>query len=141
MVNWAEHNDNLDRCLVDIFNQDSSVERAQVGYWWRIWVGACDAEGLFTRRQWLHRVRSTPTQAVNCIKEKNVNFHKDLMKITSSQLRKLDLREITFITRNNPSKAMKVGAIRHLSVMTNKAIPTCFKRSKNTLAWRMNNEE
>jgi len=78
-------------------NLDSSVERARVGCWRRVWVGATTRNATAfeeeqhpqTRRQQLNRVRSALTQEVISIEATNINVHNGLMKITSGQLRNL----------------------------------------------------
>ena len=64
-------------------NLDSSVERARVGCWRRVWVGATtrnatafkEEQHTQTRRQQLNRVRSALTQEVISIEVKNINIH------------------------------------------------------------------
>ena len=78
-------------------NLDSSVERARVGCWRRVWVGATTLNATAfkeeqhpqTRRQQLNRVRSALTQEVNSIEVTNINFYNGLVKVTSGQLRNL----------------------------------------------------
>ncbi len=79
------------------FNLDSSIERARVDCWRRVWVGATTRKASafkedqhpHTCHQQFNRVCSALTQRVNCIKVQNVNFHKDFVKIRSGQLRNL----------------------------------------------------
>ena len=76
---------------------DSSVERARVGRWRRVWVGATTRNATAfeeeqhpqTRRQQLNRVRSALTKEVISIEATNINVHNGLVKITSGQLRNL----------------------------------------------------
>ena len=76
---------------------DSSVERARVGCWRRVWVGATTLNATAfeeeqhpqTSRQQLNRVRSALTQEVISIEVTNVNFHNGIVKITSGLLRNL----------------------------------------------------
>ena len=78
-------------------NLDSSVERARVGCWRRVWVGATTRNATAfeeeqhpqTRCQQLNRVRSALTQEVISIEATNINVHNGLVKITSGQLRNL----------------------------------------------------
>ncbi len=89
------------------FNLDSSVERARVGCWRRVWVGATtrnasafkEEQHPQTRRQQLNRVRSALTKEVNFIEATNFNVHNGLVKITSGQLRNLGLSMFTSIPR------------------------------------------
>ena len=78
-------------------NLDSSVERARVGCWRRVWVVAStwnatafeEEQHPQTRRQQLNRVRSALPQEVITIEATNLNVHNGLVKITSGQLRNL----------------------------------------------------
>ena len=79
------------------FNLDSLVERARVGCWRRVWVGATTRNATAfkeeqhpqTRRQQLNRVRSALTQEMISIEVTNINIHNNLLKRTSGQLRNL----------------------------------------------------
>ena len=82
---------------IPLLNLDSSVERARVGCWRRVWVGATTRNATAfkekqhpqTRRQQLNRVRSALTPEVISIEVTNINVHNGLVKITSGQLRNL----------------------------------------------------
>jgi len=78
-------------------NLDSSVGRARMGHWRRVWVGATTQRAPARKEeqrpqaccQWLNRVRSAVTQRVNAIEAEKVNAHKDLQMKTSGQPRNL----------------------------------------------------
>ena len=86
-------------CGSGSLNLDSSVERARVGCWRRVWVGATTLNATAfeeeqhpqTRRQQLNRVRSALTQKMISIEVTNINVLNGLVKITSGQLRNLGL--------------------------------------------------
>jgi hypothetical protein len=73
---------------------DSSVGRARVGRWRRVWVGATTQQATACKKeqrpqarcQWLNRVRSALTQMVDRVEAKKVNVHENLLKKTSGQL-------------------------------------------------------
>jgi len=76
---------------------DSSVGRARVGWWRRVWVGATTQQATAckeeqrpqARRQRLNRACSAVTQKVKLINAKKVHIHRNLLKEMSGQLRNL----------------------------------------------------